>query len=133
MNLIIVMGHLGGDPEERVTPGGQKVTTFNIASNTWRAGQEETTWYRITVWGDSSIRILPHLKKGSGVVVVGSLHTEIYNNRDGTPQVSRNLTAESIRFMPGGKSDRQEQREPAAVHAAPQTPVDTNVDDDLPF
>jgi len=132
MNFVMVMGHLGGDPEERVTSGGQKVTTFNIASNTWRNGQDQTDWYRISIWGDSSIRILPHLKKGSGVIVTGTLHTEIYTNRDGVPQISRNVTAEGIRFMPGGRSDRAE-TPAAAVVAEPQAPVNTNVDDDLPF
>lgn len=136
MNWMMVMGHLGGDPEERVTPGGQKVTSFNIASNSWRKGQEETNWYRITVWGDRGGPIIQHLKKGSGVIITGELQVEIFTNRDGMPQISRNVTAENVRFMPGGKGGDRAADQPAAAMAAPAAPaapVNTNVDDDLPF
>ena len=33
MNKIIVIGHLGGDPEMRYTPNGQAVTSFSVASS----------------------------------------------------------------------------------------------------
>lgn len=135
MNWTMVMGHLGGDPEERVTPGGQKVTSFNVASNTWRKGQEETVWYRITVWGDRAGPIIQHLKKGSGVVVTGELHVEIFTNRDGMPQISRNLTADNVRFMPGGRADREQVAAGAAIPdmTPAGSPANTDVDDDLPF
>ena len=33
MNKIIVIGHLGRDPEMRYTPNGQPVTSFSVASS----------------------------------------------------------------------------------------------------
>ncbi len=50
MNKIIVIGHLGRDPEMRYTPNGQGVTNFSIASsrkyNTVAGEQrEETEWF----------------------------------------------------------------------------------------
>ncbi len=50
MNKIIVIGHLGRDPEMKYTPNGQGVTSFSIASSrkytTSSGGQrEETEWF----------------------------------------------------------------------------------------
>ena len=83
MNHILVAGHLGGDPETRFTPSGTKVTSFRIASNTRRGGKEETTWYKITVWGEQFDKMMPYVKKGSPIMVAGELSSELYQNRDG--------------------------------------------------
>lgn len=105
MNLIHIAGHLGDDPEERFTPGGQKVINFRVAVKSRRRGEESTTWYRVTIWGDRFDKMLPHLKKGSAVIVVGELQKpEVYTDREGKPQVSLEITAEVIRFSPFGRS-----------------------------
>ena len=110
MNQMIIMGHLGADPEVRFTSGGQKVTTLRLAVNQRRGGKDETLWWRATIWGEQFDKMIAYLKKGSGVIVSGEmLKPEIYNNKDGEPQVSLNLVAHHIAFPPFGKGDRQEQ------------------------
>ena len=73
MNIIQIMGNLGADPETRVTPDGQKVTSFRVAVNTRKGGNDETIWYRVTVWGDRFEKMMAFLKKGSGIMVIGRL------------------------------------------------------------
>jgi single-strand DNA-binding protein len=56
---IIIVGHLGRDPEMRYTPAGQAVTNFNLAANrqyTDSSGQvvKETTWFRVSAWGKTA-------------------------------------------------------------------------------
>jgi len=146
MNWIQIAGHLGSDPEVRHTSSGQKVISFRVAVNTRKGGQDVTVWYRITIWGDRFDRMLPYLKKGSGVIIAGTLQPpEIYTSRDGQTRVSLDLTAEMIQFSPFGRGDRQQQgeaaqptqAEPAAMAGAgfgaqPQ-PAAPSSDDDLPF
>ena len=54
---LIIVGNLGQDPEMRYMPDGQAVTNFSLATNRrWTDGptgqpREETTWFRISVWG----------------------------------------------------------------------------------
>lgn len=106
MNIIQIAGRLGADPETRFTPSGQKVTTFRVAVNIRRSGKDDTIWYRITVWGDRFDKMIQYLKKGSAVIVVGSLNKpEIYTDKEGRPQISLEITAEMIQFSPFGKSD----------------------------
>jgi single-strand DNA-binding protein len=75
---IIIVGHLGRDPEMRYTPGGQPVTNFNLAVNRQyndSAGQavKETTWFRVSTWGKTAENCNQYLHKGSLVLVEGRL------------------------------------------------------------
>lgn len=143
MNLIQIAGHVGVDPESRFTPNGKKVTTLRMATNSKKQGKEETIWWRVTLWGDRFDQILPHIKKGSALIVVGELSKpEIYTDKEGNAQVSLNLTAEMLRFSPfGGKSSGQsqnsEEREPLAAAAhysyGQNQQKSEPSDDELPF
>lgn len=150
MNFIQIMGHLGADPETRFTPSGQKVTNMRVAVTVRKGGKDETVWYRITIWGDRFDKMMPYFKKGSAIIVVGELSKpEIYNDREGRPQVSLEVTAEFIRFSPFGKgektggenSSKQEflqgqytAAEPAApAYAGSSNNNSSDFDDGLPF
>jgi single-strand DNA-binding protein len=112
MNYTTIMGHLGADPEVRFTSSGQKVTTFRVATNQRRSGKEDTTWWRVTVWGEQFDRMMPYLKKGSSIIVMGEMSKpEIYTDREGRPQISLNVTASHISFSPFGRGGQREQGE----------------------
>lgn len=104
MNYVQVAGHVGKDPEVRFTPDGKKVTTFSVATNKKKKGQDITIWYRVTVWGDQFEKLMPYIKKGSGVVVVGDLEARLYTDKEGRPQISLEVSAWNIGFSPFGKS-----------------------------
>jgi len=96
MNQLTIMGHLGTEPEVRFTSSGQKVTTLRVAENQRRGGKDETLWWRVTIWGEHLDKMISYLKKGSAVIAVGDMSKpEIYNDRDGNPQISLNMTASS--------------------------------------
>lgn len=114
MNLIEVIGNLGADPEQRVTPTGKKVTTFRIADSQKKGDRDEVIWWRITVWDNAFERLIPHLKKGSAISVHGDMRKpEIYKDREGKSQISLELRAQIIRFIPGNRQDREEGFKPA--------------------
>lgn len=109
MNLIEIIGNLGADPEQRVTASGQKVTTFRVADRQKKGEREEVIWWRVTIWGNSFERLVPHLKKGSAVSVHGDMRKpEVYNDREGKSQVSLEVRAQIIRFIPGNRQEREE-------------------------
>jgi single-strand DNA-binding protein len=108
MILTQIAGHLGADPETRVTPSGQKIVTLRVATNIRRKDKDKTVWWRVTIFGDRYDRMLPYLKKGSAVFIIGSMNApEIYQDKEGNPQISLELIAEFLSFSPfGGKSDK---------------------------
>lgn len=106
MNFVFVAGRLGSDPETRFTPSGQKVINFRFACSSKKGGKEDTIWWRVTVWGDQYDKMLPYLKKGTALMIQGELHKpQVYNDREGKPQTSLELTATNLSFSPFGKSD----------------------------
>jgi single-strand DNA-binding protein len=97
MNFINIAGNLGADPEVRFTSSGKKVTTLRVATKTRKGGQDETIWWRATIWGEQFDKMVSFLKKGSSVVVFGEMQ----------PQVSMEITVASVQFSPFGKSDKE--------------------------
>lgn len=109
MIIVQIAGRLGKDAESRFTPSGQKVSTMNVAVNVRKGGKEETVWWRVTMWGDRYDKMLPYLKKGSAVIVVGEMSKpEIWTDKEGRPQVSVEMTAEIVRFSPFGNPEKQD-------------------------
>lgn len=145
MNTIIIAGHLGSDPETRFTPGGQKVTNFRLAVNTRSGGQDITIWYRVAVWGDRFDNMMPHLKKGSALIVTGELKApQTYVDREGNTQVSLEVSAEMLKFPNFGRKNEQGEQGGSSTYqnrAAPQPAEQTafqyggssQQEDDLPF
>ena len=112
MIVVQIAGRLGKDAESRFTPSGQKVTTLTVATNVRKAGKEETVWWRVTIWGDRFDKMLPYLKKGSAIIVVGEMgKPDIWTDREGKPQVSLEITAEIVRFSPFSSSERSNQEQ----------------------
>jgi single-strand DNA-binding protein len=114
---IIVVGYLGRDPEMRFTPNGKAVTSFSVATsrsytNTAGAKVDETTWFRVSVWGGQAEPCATYLKKGSPVLVVGRLKPDkntggptVYTKNDGTPGASFEINAQNVKFLPSGKGN----------------------------
>ena len=132
---------LPADPEERFTSGGQKVTTLRVATNSRRGGKDETIWWRVTLWGDRFEKMMPYVKKGSALIIVGEMaKPQIYNDKEGKPQASLEMTAEVIRFSPfgkGGANDDQaksfENKAPAQSSNETMSAPAPSLDDEIPF
>lgn len=108
MNQTTIAGHLGADPEVRFTSSGQKVTTLRVAARGRRTSKEkdETIWWKVTIWGEQFDKMIPYLKKGSPIIVVGDMNKpEIFTDREGRPQVSMSLTALNLLFSPFGRPE----------------------------
>ena len=114
---LIIIGNLGSDPEMRYMPDGTAVTNFSVASNRgWtdsRSGEskDETTWFRVSVWGRQAETANEYLSKGRRVLVEGRLRPDpqtggprLWTAQDGTVRASFEITAESVRFL-GGRED----------------------------
>lgn len=108
MNLLEIAGFLGADAEERFTATGKRIIELRIAAKTRKGNKEETLWWRVTIWDDRFDKMLPYLKKGTALIVVGEmLMPETYTAKDGSIKVSLNMRAEIVRFSPFGKSEKE--------------------------
>ena len=109
MTIVHLAGHLGADPEVRTTPSGQKVTTFRLAVNSRKGKEDVTVWWKVTIWGDQFDRMMPYIKKGSGLMIVGEMSPpELYVDRDGNHRYTPECIAFQVSFHPFGRSDKRE-------------------------
>lgn len=87
VNKIILVGHLGRDPEVRETQNGNRVANVTLATNRrWNGPdgeeQERTDWHRLTLWNRLATFVEEYAKKGDRVYVEGRLQYDSYE-RDG--------------------------------------------------
>jgi single-strand DNA-binding protein len=122
LNKVLVIGHLGQDPEIRYTPAGLPVATFTVATNEAfvdKEGkrQERTEWHRIVVMGKIALTCNEYLKKGRQVFVEGRLQTREWEN-NGQSNRRTEIVAMRVQFLgapPAGQSDLAEANESAAT------------------
>ena len=100
---LIIIGNLGSNPEMRFTPNGDPVTRFSVATSRKYGEKDETTWFRVSVWGKQAESCNQYLHKGSKVLVEGRLKAEppVFQKKDGTWASSYEVTAENVRFLSG--------------------------------
>jgi len=87
VNMAVVLGNLGSDPDMRYTTGGTAYCRFSVATDEkWKDSsgelKEKTTWHRIVVWGRQAELCNEHLHKGAKVHVVGQMEHGEYE-KDG--------------------------------------------------
>ncbi|MBP7997750.1 MAG: single-stranded DNA-binding protein [Chloroflexi bacterium] len=140
---IMIIGNLGRDPEMRYMPDGTAVTSFSVAtSRRWNdkaSGQtrDETTWFRVSVWGRQAETANQYLSKGKKVLVEGRLKSDpqsggpaLFTRQDGTVGSSFEIIADGIRFLSGreegGSYAGGEEHEGGAANR-------THEEDDIPF
>jgi len=107
-NVTTIVGRLTKDAELKLNTGLQ-VGFFTIATNRNKKKPdgdytEEASFIDINVYGKYAEAIIPKLKKGTQVCVVGSLKQDRW--RDGTTGESRSrvvITADTIQIF-GGKN-----------------------------
>lgn len=111
---LIVVGNLGRDPEMRYMPDGTAVTSFSMATNRrWTNSQtgqpvDETTWFRVSVWGRQAEAVNQYLSKGRQVLVEGRLTPDpetggprLWSGQDGAVRASFEIRADSVQFLGG--------------------------------
>ena len=113
---LILIGNLGNDPEQRFTSDAKPVTSFSVATSRKWADKDETTWFRVVVWGKQADSCYQYLKKGSKVLVEGRLIPDanggpkVFQRKDGTWGASYDVVADNVRFL-GGKAEAEPESE----------------------
>ena len=121
VNKVILLGHLGKDPELRYTPSGSAVCNFSIATNEYwidKSGQkqERTEWHRIVVWNKQAEHCNQYLSKGRQIYLEGQLQTRSWDDAEtGQKRYSTEIVARTVQFL-GSRSQQDSFDAPTSHH-----------------
>ncbi|MGR5448486.1 single-stranded DNA-binding protein [Vibrio alfacsensis] len=114
INKVILVGHLGHNPEIRTFANGEQVAQLTLAtSESWRDKntnemREKSEWHRVSVFGSSVNYISTYAQKGSQVYVEGQLQTRKWQDQSGqdryTTEVVVRWPSGSIQLVGGQNS-----------------------------
>jgi single-strand DNA-binding protein len=112
VNKVIIVGHLGRDPEMRIFPSGDQVANVTIATtDKWKDKQsgemrEAVEWHRVVFNGRLAEIAGQYLRKGSQVYVEGSLRTRKWTDQSGIEKYSTEIRADQMQML--GKREGQQ-------------------------
>ena len=130
LNKVMLIGHLGKEPELKYTEKGTARCSFSVATNESYKGEDgnlvtKTEWHNIVVWRKLAEICGQYLKKGSKVYVEGKLGTRSYE-KDGVKKYFTEVTMSDMVML--------DKKEGGGEAAAPADSVkEESSEDDLPF
>ncbi|EBR8158499.1 single-stranded DNA-binding protein SSB2 [Salmonella enterica subsp. enterica serovar Newport] len=128
VNKVILVGHIGQDPEVRYMPNGGAVANLTLAtSETWRDKQdgelrEHTEWHRVVVFGKLAEIASEYLRKGAQVYIEGQLRTRKWTDQSGQDKYTTEVVVNvgGTMQMLGGRRDSQPQQGGQQFSGQPQ-------------
>lgn len=127
VNKVILIGHLGADPEIRRTNNGDPIANLRIAtSESWRDKntgdrREKTEWHQVVIFNEALSKVAEqYLKKGAKVYIEGQLQTRKWQDNNGNDRYSTEVVLQKFRGElqmlsgrddnGGGRDDRRDDR-----------------------
>jgi single-strand DNA-binding protein len=145
VNKVILIGHLGRDPETRSFPNGGKVVNLRLAtSEAWRdktSGErkERTEWHSVAIFNEALAKVAEQcLRKGSKVYLEGQLETRKWQDQSGadkytTEVVLRPFNSSLVLLDAKGGDDAEPPRDYAPDQKAPAGRAGDMDQDAIPF
>lgn len=105
VNLVILVGTLGKDPETKTFPNGGSISQFSIAtSESWtdkNTGErkEQTEWHRIVLNNRLAEIAAQYLRKGSKVYIEGALRTRQWTDQSGQERYTTEIRGEKLQML----------------------------------
>lgn len=147
-NQVTIAGRMGRDPEMRFLPNGTAVVNLSLAVSrvyTDKEGQrqEETDWIRCEAWARTAEIINEYTKKGSTILVNGSLKTDSWEDpQSGEKRSKTYVRIQNMQLLDPKESNAestsqrtspQSRRQPAAPSRRPVASEEDAHDDQIPF
>ena len=101
MNRVMLTGRLTRDPELRTVSNGKTVTTFSIATNEYRGGQEKAEYHTVVTWDRLAEICAQYLGKGQLVAVEGRLQTRQWEDERKLRHWKTEVVASQVEMLSG--------------------------------
>ena len=123
LNKVILMGHITADPELKQTQSGTSVCSFSIGVNRRYSkdqAQQGVDFINIVAWRQQAEFVTRYFKKGSCIIVCGSLQTRNWTDQNGQKRYATEVVADEVSFGNGKESSTEAKNE---APTQPYTPA----------
>jgi len=110
MNLSMISGYLGQDPEVRYFESGNVVAKLSVAVTNYK---KETTWWTAECWGKGAEAAANHLTKGTFVIVQGEGSFDVWNDKQSGEAKGKPVVKNARWEFGGGNSHQSSNIAPA--------------------
>ena len=162
LNKVLLIGHVGSDPEIMSLSNGGVIANLNIGtSESWQdkqtgQPQERTEWHRVVFFNRLAEIVQQYVRKGANLWIEASLQTRQYE-KNGKTKYTTDIVAKQMQMLNSRKTQRPVQQphqqyggmqqptyQPKQATHTPKTPpqqsnqgrhggFDNDFDDDIPF
>ena len=138
INKVILVGHVGKDPEIRYLEGGVAVARLRLATTESyknKSGErvEQTEWHSVTAWRQLAEIIEKYVKKGQLLYIEGKIRTRTVGDENNKKYFTEIVADQMTMLGPR----REGQGNPGAPYAVQETGTTAGAaepgSDDLPF
>ena len=140
VNKVILVGHVGKDPEVRYLENGTALAKFSLATSDSykdKNGQkvDTTEWHNIVIWGKLAEIAEKFVRKGKLLYIDGKIRTRSYEVENQKKYITE-IVAENMTML-GTRGEGSGSGEPgSSMRMAETTPLPAATSeptDDLPF
>ena len=115
LNKVILMGHMTADPELKQTNSGLSICSFSIGVNRRYSkqdqGQQSVDFINIVAWRQQAEFVSRYFKKGSSIIVCGSIQTRKWTDNNGQVRYATEVVADEVSFgAPASQNNAQGDR-----------------------
>jgi len=96
MNIVILTGNIGGDPESAFTNEGTQIVNFSLA---FRSGKDKTSWVQVKCFNKVAEIAEKYLHKGAKIAISGALVQNKWTTDDGQNRSTIQVFANTIEFI----------------------------------
>lgn len=141
VNKVILVGHLGKDPEVQNFENGLKKATFSLATTEAfknKDGSQHTEWHTIIVWRNLAEIAEKWLKKGSMIYLEGKIRSRQWEDKEGNKRYITEILGDSFQMLgsSGGQKGQNAAESDSSRTTVMEDPEQTDLtpqEDDLPF
>jgi single-strand DNA-binding protein len=142
VNKVILLGHVGRDPEVRHMDNNLVTARFTLAtSERWNKDgnrTEHTEWHNIVMWRGMAEVAEKYVRKGSLLYIEGRLRSRSYDDKDGVKRYVTEVIADTMNLVGPRPEGGQAAPARSTPQVAPIPPIETTgldsvPPDDLPF
>lgn len=109
INKVILIGHLGADPEFRVTPNNVQVANLRLATTEqWKdrqsgEQQQRTEWHRVVLFNGLAEIANDYCAKGKQIYLEGKLQTRKWRDQQGNDRYTTEVVGNDMQLLGGGQ------------------------------